>query len=75
MVRRSGFGGFPKIRDDSLGVPIIQTIIFWGLYWGPPILGNSHLGFRVFGFGFSVYKAQGLGSKVPQPVLTSKKRR
>ena len=23
-----------------LGVPIIRTTVFWGLYWGPPILGN-----------------------------------
>ena len=27
-----------------MGVPIIRTIVFWGLYWGPPILGNYHLG-------------------------------
>ena len=24
--------GFPKIRDTLLGVPIIRTIVFWGLY-------------------------------------------
>ena len=30
--------GVPKIRGTILGVPIIRTIIFWGLYWGPPIL-------------------------------------
>ena len=29
--------GFAKIRGTILGVPIIRTIIFWGLYWGPPI--------------------------------------
>ena len=23
-----------------LGVPIIRTIVFWGLYWGPLVLGN-----------------------------------
>ena len=28
--------GFPKIRGTILGVPIIRTIIFWALYWGPP---------------------------------------
>ena len=33
--------GFPKIRGTLLGAPIIRTIVFWGLYWGPPILGNS----------------------------------
>ena len=27
-----------------MGVPIIRTIVFWGLYWGPLILGNYHLG-------------------------------
>ena len=26
---------FPKIRGTILGVPIIRTIVFWGLYWGP----------------------------------------
>ena len=35
--------GFPKIRGAILGVPIIRTIVFWGLYWDPPILGNSHI--------------------------------
>ena len=35
--------GFPKIRGIFLGVPIIRTIVFWGLYWGPPILGNYHI--------------------------------
>ena len=32
--------GFPKIRGTFLGVPIIRTIVFWGLYWGSLILGN-----------------------------------
>ena len=31
----SQFGGFPKT--------IIRAIVFWSLYWGPPILGNYHL--------------------------------
>ena len=35
--------GFPQIRGTSLGVPIIRIIVFWGLYWGPPILGNYHM--------------------------------
>ena len=35
--------GFPKIRCTFLGVPIIRTIVFWGLYWGPLILGTYHL--------------------------------
>ena len=33
---------FPKIRGTFLGVPIIRNIVFWGLYWGPLILGNYH---------------------------------
>ena len=37
-----GIWWFPQIRGTFLGVPIIRTIIFWGLYWGPPILGNYH---------------------------------
>ena len=35
--------GFPKIRGTFLGVPIIRTIVFWGLYWGPLILRNYHI--------------------------------
>ena len=35
--------GFPKIRGTFLGVPIIRIIVFWGLYWGLPILGNYHI--------------------------------
>ena len=38
--------GFPKIRGTLLGVPIIRTIVFWGLYWGPLILGNYHIYFH-----------------------------
>ena len=26
-----------------LGGPIIRIIIYWGLYWGPPIMGNYHV--------------------------------
>ena len=33
-----GIWGFPKIRGTLLGVPIIRTIVFWGLYSGPPFL-------------------------------------
>ena len=29
------YGGFPEIRGTLLGVPIIRTIVFWGLYWVP----------------------------------------
>ena len=29
-----------KKQGTFLGVPIIRTILFLGLYWSPPILGN-----------------------------------
>ena len=35
--------GFPKNKGTILGVPIIRTIVHWGLYWGPFILGNDHV--------------------------------
>ena len=42
--------GFPKIRGTLLGVPIIRTIVFGGLYWGSSFWGNYHIqdyiGFR-----------------------------
>ena len=45
-LHRSGsdlYGGFPKLGVAFLGVPIIRTIMFGGLYWGPPILGKYHM--------------------------------
>ena len=42
--------GFPNIRGTILRVPIIRTIVYLGVYWGPPILGNYHVGFMVSGF-------------------------
>ena len=35
--------GFPEIRGTILGIPIIRIIVYLGLYWGPPILGNYHI--------------------------------
>ena len=40
MPQHRPLWGFPKIMGTILGVPIIRTIAFWGLYWGLPILGN-----------------------------------
>ena len=40
-------GGFPEIGGTILGVPIKMTIVFWDLYWGPPILGKLPLRFRI----------------------------
>ena len=30
------------------GVPVIRTIVFWGLCWGPLILGNYHIPLILF---------------------------
>ena len=32
-----------------MGVPILRIIVYWGLYWGPPILGNYHIGTILWG--------------------------
>ena len=32
-----------KMRKLDLGGAIIRLITYWGLYWGPPILGNYQL--------------------------------
>ena len=58
--RVSGLGFGVQGLGTFLGVPIIRTIVFGGLCWGPLILGSYHIGFRVFkGFG-----VQGLGFRV-----------
>ena len=28
-------------RGTFLGVPIIRIIVFWNLYWGPPMLART----------------------------------
>ena len=34
-------GGFPKLVGYRFGVPEIQIVVLWGLYyWGPPHLRN-----------------------------------
>ena len=43
LVRGFRTWGFPKNRGTFLGVPIIRTMVYWGSYWGPLILGNYHL--------------------------------
>ena len=35
---------FPKNYEYLLEVPAIRTIVCWGLYWDPPMLGNYHVG-------------------------------
>ena len=30
-------------HSTILRVPMIRTIVFWGLHYGPPILGNYHM--------------------------------
>ena len=43
--------GFPKIGGTILGVSIIRTIVYWGLNWGPLILGKYHIAPRLLGLG------------------------
>ena len=33
------YRGFPKLGVVS----IVRVIVFWGLYWVPPIFGNYHI--------------------------------
>ena len=42
-IREGQKWGFPKISGTILGVPIIRIIVCWGLFWGPPILGNYQM--------------------------------
>ena len=40
VARSSSSWGLPQIRGTLLGLCIIRTVVKWGLYWGPLILGN-----------------------------------
>ena len=37
LIAITSIWGFLKIRGTLLGLPMIRTIIYWGLYWGRPI--------------------------------------
>ena len=41
--------GVSQNEGYHFGVQIIRTIMFWGLYWGPLILGNYHIEWQVNG--------------------------
>ena len=48
MRRDSLNEGFPKLGLFFWGVPIIRTLVFWGLYWGPLLLGNYQIRLTIF---------------------------
>ena len=39
LTHSQSFGDFPTLGVVLAG-PMIRTLVFWGLYWGPPILGK-----------------------------------
>ena len=45
-IQENIFGEIPKNRGTFLGVPILRAIVFWGVYWGPLVLGEHHLGIQ-----------------------------
>ena len=53
--------GFPKIRGTLLGVPVIRTRVFGGLYCGPPFWETTMygLGFRAYSLGLCNMESQG----------------
>ena len=42
-ARRHYMGISRNYRYLFFGVPILRVIVFWGLCWGPLILGNHHI--------------------------------
>ena len=45
-----------------MGLPIIRTLVFWGPYWGPLILGNYQMGTGfILGFEGSGFRVKGWG--------------
>ena len=44
MIYSYSIWGFHRIRGTFLVIPIIRTIVFWGLHWGSLILGTTILG-------------------------------
>ena len=44
MVHDS-LGGYGVLKIRGIFLIAVSTIVFWGLYWGPLIQGNYHMGF------------------------------
>ena len=42
----SRYGGFPKNQGIVGGVPMVRTMVFWGLRWVHQICGNNHFTFE-----------------------------
>ena len=40
--KESKYGAVPILKGTYLG-PIKRILVFWGLYWGPPISGNYNV--------------------------------
>ena len=59
------YGSFLQLRVPFFGVPIIGIIVYWGLYWGPLILGNYHMNAKknVFGGGGGLGGGGGEGAE------------
>ena len=54
--------GFLKIRGNNLVAPVIRSIVFWGLYRGPPILGNYYLHWILVGPNLMIPRASTFNS-------------
>ena len=44
LILETAKRGFPKIMGTFLGVPIIRTTVFWGLFWGCLYFGKLPYG-------------------------------
>ena len=42
------------MKGTPLGVPTMRMLVFWGLYWGPPILGSDQVSNKSRVLGFKV---------------------
>ena len=47
-------GRVPKIRGTLLGVPLIRTLVSWGLHLGSPYFGKLPFKEGLLGLGFRV---------------------
>ena len=69
---RTFIWGFPKIVGTLLGFSIVRTIVFWGLYWGPPSLGNYHTRQDYDPIGFFLYLNYRIGYFKKQECIDSR---
>ena len=59
--------GFQSIKGAFLKVPVMRIIVFWALYWGPPVTTSRYRSWDAFNYPYpQVLQYHPFWNKMPQ---------